>query len=138
MGHFTLSTSFRGIVLTILLQGLAFGCLFGVIVRLAEAGALGPRSILAHCVHLEWEELSEAQQRGAWLVHCPRSDMARSVGYASAGKFGARRALGNDGVSGDMLAEGQMTFLRGAEAGFKLDLARWHAGGQSLASELSA
>lgn len=106
----------------------------GVVQRVA--GLLGPTSILAHCIHLAWEELSAAQQRGTWLIHCARSDMARSTGYAPAGKFGARKALGTDGTGGDILAEGQAAWLRGTEAGFTMDLARWHAGGQNLAGEL--
>lgn len=108
----------------------------GVVQRLAGAGLLGPTSILGHCNHLSWEELSEAQQRGTWLVHCARADMARSTGYAPAGKFGARKALGTDGQGGDILAEGHAAWLRGTEAGFPIDLARWHSGGQNLAGEL--
>ncbi len=108
----------------------------GVVDRLAKGGALGAKSILAHCIHLVWEELSQAQQSGAWLVHCPRSDMRRAAGYAPAGKFGARKALGTDGLRADALAEGQGAYLRGSEAGFEIDLPRWQAGGQNLAGEL--
>jgi len=108
----------------------------GVIGRLSEAKLLGPKTILAHCIHFEWKEFSELQTAGTRLVHCPRSDMARGGGYAPAGKFGNRKALGTDGLGGDILAEGQAAFLRGEAAGFSMDVGRWHAGGQNLASEL--
>ena len=108
----------------------------GVMARLSASGVLGPKSILAHCVHLAWEELSEAQMHGTWLAHCARSDMGRLAGYAPAGKFGARKALGTDGLLPDVLAEGQSAYLRGTEAGFDIDIARWHASGQNLASEV--
>ncbi|MGC4117374.1 MAG: amidohydrolase family protein [Myxococcales bacterium] len=108
----------------------------GVIERLSEAKLLGPKTVLAHCIHFEWRDFSEVQTAGTWLAHCPRSDMARGAGYAPAGKFGNRKALGTDGLGGDILAEGQAAYLRGEEAGFGIDLGRWHAGGQNLASEL--
>jgi len=108
----------------------------GVIDRLREAGLLGPETLLAHCIHLDWKGFSDAQMTGAWLVHCPRSDMARGAGYAPAGKFGNRKALGTDGLGGDILAEGQTAYLRGEEAGFRVNIGKWHAGGQNLASEL--
>lgn len=110
----------------------------GVIGRLAEANLLGPKTILSHCIYFEWKDFSQVQMAGTWLVHCPRSDMARGAGYAPAGKFGNRKALGTDGLGGDILAEGQAAYLRGEEAGFGIDIGRWHAGGQNLASELFA
>ena len=108
----------------------------GVIGRLSEAGLLGPKTVLAHCIHLAWKDFSDAQAAGTWLVHCPRSDMVRGAGYAPAGKFGHRKALGTDGLGGDILAEGQAAYLRGNEAGFGIDIALWQASGQNLASEL--
>ncbi len=107
-----------------------------VLTRLAGAGVLGPHTILAHGTHLSWEELSAAQQSGSWLIHNPRSNMNNAVGYAPAGKFGARKALGTDGIGADMLAEMQAGFFRGCEAGYPIDALRWLSGGHSLATEL--
>jgi cytosine/adenosine deaminase-related metal-dependent hydrolase len=108
----------------------------GIVQRLLEAGLLGPRMILAHCIHFAWEDFSALHTSGAWLVHCARSDMRRNTGYAPAGKFGPRKALGTDGLGGDILAEGQACYLRGHEAGFPIDLTRWHSAGQQMATEL--
>jgi putative selenium metabolism protein SsnA len=108
----------------------------GVMARLTGAGLLGPRAILAHCTNLSWEELSAAQQTGAWLVHNPRSNMNNAVGYAPALKFGARKALGTDGLSGDLFAEAQVAVLRAREAEGPIDPLAWLSGGHSLASEI--
>jgi cytosine/adenosine deaminase-related metal-dependent hydrolase len=106
----------------------------GVIERLVQAGILGPKTLLAHCTHLSWEELSQAQEKGAWLVHNPRSNMDRAAGYAPAGKFGARKALGTDGQGEDLFAEAHVAWLKSMEAGAPIDPAKWLAGGQTLAS----
>lgn len=108
----------------------------GVMARLTGAGLLGPRSVLAHCTNLSWEELSAAQETGAWLVHNPRSNMHNAVGYAPARKFGSRKALGTDGLSGDLLAEAQVAVLRSEEAEAPIEPLAWLSGGQALASEL--
>lgn len=108
----------------------------GLIDRLHNNGLLGPRTLLAHCTHLAWEELSLAQQSGTWLLHCPRSNMNNGVGYAPAGRFGARKALGTHGVDADMLAEARAAWFRGRDAGLDIDVPRWLSGGHLLASEL--
>ncbi len=104
--------------------------------RLIDAGLVGARSILAHCTHLSWDDLSAAQQTGAWLVHNARSNMYNAVGYAPANKFGARKALGTDGLASDLFAEGQAAALRAREAEAPIDLLRWLSGGHTLASEI--
>ncbi|MFN7135777.1 MAG: amidohydrolase family protein, partial [Myxococcales bacterium] len=108
----------------------------GLAERFNNYGLLGPRTLLAHCTHLAWEELSLAQQSGTWLLHCPRSNMNNGVGYAPAGRFGARKALGTDGISADLFEEARTAFFRGRDAGVDLDILRWLTGGHLLASEL--
>ncbi|HCF61987.1 MAG TPA: ssnA protein [Myxococcales bacterium] len=108
----------------------------GVMERLDEHGVLTPRTLLVHCTHLSWEELSLAQQRGCWMIHNPRSNMHNSVGYAPAGKFGARKALGTDGIGSDLIGEAQFAFFKAREAGFKIDPLHWLAGGQHLSAEI--
>ncbi len=43
-------------------------------------GLLGPRSLLAHGVHLRDSEFALLRQRKAWLVHCPSSNEALGSG----------------------------------------------------------
>jgi putative selenium metabolism protein SsnA len=106
------------------------------VARLAKAELLSDRSVLAHAVHLSWPELSQVISTGAWLVHNPRSNMNNQVGYAPAGKFGARATLGTDGIGADMLAEAQLAFFRSREAGQAIDPLRFLANGHRLASQL--
>ena len=53
--------------------------------RLRRHGLLGPRTLLVHGVHLAETELREAQDAGAWLVHCPRSNMNNARGARAHG-----------------------------------------------------
>ncbi len=108
----------------------------GLAERFNQYGLLGPKTLLAHCTHLAWEELSLAQQSGTWLLHCPRSNMNNGVGYAPAGKFGARKALGTDGIGADLFEEARAAAFRGQDAGVDIDVPRWFAGGHLIASEL--
>ncbi len=91
-------------------------CGAGVVERLRRHGLLGPRTLLVHGVHLTEAELREAQDAGAWLVHCPRSNMNNAVGYAPTAAF-RRAALGTDGLDQDMLAEARAAFLKMRDAG---------------------
>ncbi|MGH2554606.1 MAG: amidohydrolase family protein [Actinomycetota bacterium] len=86
-----------------------------VVTRLAEAGALDERALLAHCIHLDETELEALRGSRATAVHNPRSNMNNRVGHAPVGAFG-RLALGTDGVGGDMFAESKAAFWRAREA----------------------
>ena len=110
-------------------------CGTGVIGRLRRHGLVGRGTLLVHCVHLTGEELGEAQDAGAWLVHCPRSNMNNAVGCAPTAAF-RRAALGTDGLDEDMLAEARAAFLGMRDAGRDDALAaavRMLADGQRLA-----
>ena len=87
-----------------------------VIERLAEAGVLGPRSLLAHCVHVDAAEIREIADSETWVVHNPRSNMNNRVGRAPVGALGERVALGTDGIDGDLFAESRTAFWRAREA----------------------
>ena len=67
-----------------------------------EAGLLGPRTILAHCVDLTDEELDLLAESGAVPVHCPRSNMKLASGISPVPamlKRGIPVALGTDGAA---------------------------------------
>jgi len=88
----------------------------GVLERLKRHGLLSDRTLLVHAVHLSEPELREAQAAGAWLVHCPRSNMNNGVGQAQTTAF-RRAALGTDGLDEDVLAESRAAFLGMRSAG---------------------
>ncbi len=60
-----------------------------VVPRLARAGVLNGSALLAHCVHVDAEEIEAIRDAGATVAHNPRSNMNNSVGRAPVG--GARR-----------------------------------------------
>jgi len=53
-----------------------------VVDRLAYAGILGPKSIVAHCVHTDPAELNMLRDTKTWVTHQPRSNMNNAVGAA--------------------------------------------------------
>jgi putative selenium metabolism protein SsnA len=87
-----------------------------VVERLAEAGALTERSLLAHCVHVDDREIDRIGESGAWVAHNPRSNMNNRVGRAPVSRLGKRVVLGTDGIDGDMFAESRAAYWRGHEA----------------------
>jgi hypothetical protein len=92
---------------------------FGISVmeRLARAGVLDERSLLAHGVHLTEPEIAIARAAGATLAHNPRSNMHNAVGRAPLRSLGERVVLGTDGIGGDMFEESRVAYLRAHEDG---------------------
>ena len=86
-----------------------------VAARLAAAGALDRRSLLAHGVHLRADEIATIKAAGATLVHNARSNMNNGVGRAPVVALGDRVALGTDGIDADMFEEGRTAYLRHRE-----------------------
>ncbi len=85
-----------------------------VVPRLAEAGILGPKSIVAHAVHVNPVEMNILRETGTWVTHQPRSNMNNAVGAADIEgmlRLGIPVCLGNDGFSNNMWAEWKMTYL---------------------------
>jgi putative selenium metabolism protein SsnA len=85
-----------------------------VVERLHDAGILGPRTILAHCVHVDPWEMEILRDSGTWVTHQPRSNMNNAVGVADVPAMlrgGVNVGLGNDGFSNDMFTEIKTTYL---------------------------
>lgn len=85
-----------------------------VVHRLAEAGILGPKSVAAHCVHIDAAEMNLLQETGTWVTHQPRSNMNNAVGAADVEgmlRLGIPVCLGNDGFSNNMWAEWKTAYL---------------------------
>jgi len=53
-----------------------------VVERLAQRGLLGPKTIAAHCVHVDAHEMDLLKETGTRVVHNPRSNMNSAVGVA--------------------------------------------------------
>jgi len=68
---------------------------------LAELGVLGARTGVAHCVHLEDDEITLLADSGTHVLHCPSSNLKLASGIAPLPELLARGvavALGADGA----------------------------------------
>ncbi len=85
-----------------------------VVERLHDAGILGPKSILVHCVHVDAWEMEILRDTRTWVTHQPRSNMNNAVGMAPVETMlrgGIPVAMGNDGFSNNMWAEWKAAYL---------------------------
>jgi putative selenium metabolism protein SsnA len=86
-----------------------------VMARLADAGALGARSVLAHAVHIDPAEAKIIRDAGATVAHNPRSNLHNGVGRTPLGWLRGSVALGTDGIGADMFEESRLAYLLGRE-----------------------
>ncbi len=70
---------------------------------LDECGLLGPRTLLAHCVHLTPEDIARIRDRGAVVAHMPCSNAKLASGafdfHAVSEEAGCRLSIGTDGCA---------------------------------------
>ena len=68
-----------------------------------RAGALGPRTILAHAVHLSDREVARLAESGARVAHCPESNLFLASGTMPLARYqaaGVSVGLGSDVAAG--------------------------------------
>jgi putative selenium metabolism protein SsnA len=85
-----------------------------VVERFHDAGALGEKTILAHCIHVDDHEKRLLRETGTFVAHNPQSNMNNAVGAADAlGMFhaGVNIGLGTDGMTSDMREEARIAML---------------------------
>jgi len=85
-----------------------------VVERLERLGILGPKTIAAHCVHINEREMDILRETGTKVAHNPRSNMNNAVGVAPVPEMlgrGVTVGLGNDGFGGNMFAEMHAAYL---------------------------
>lgn len=74
--------------------------------RLHDLGILGPRTIAAHCIHINPEEMCLLKETDTMVVHNPESNMGNAVGCPPVLELFHRDiliGLGTDGYTNDML-----------------------------------
>jgi len=79
-----------------------------VVQRLKKHEILGPRSITAHCIHVNPREMEVLAETRTAVVHNPQSNMNNAVGVANVielAKRGVRVGLGTDAMTTNMLEE---------------------------------
>ena len=77
-----------------------------VVRRLRDRGVLGRKTIAAHSIHLNWEEVQLLRETDTMVVHNPQSNMGNAVGCANIPEYvkaGVTVGLGTDGYTSDML-----------------------------------
>ena len=85
-----------------------------VVARLKKFAALGPKTLLVHCVHIDEKEMNIIRDTASNVVHNPESNMNNAVGCADVlamMKKGITVGLGTDGMSSDMLAQMRCAYL---------------------------
>lgn len=85
-----------------------------VVDRLHRHGILGPKTIVAHAVHVDAREISLLEESHTWVTHQPRSNMNNGVGVAhveSLMRMGVPMCLGTDGFSSTMWDEWKTAYL---------------------------
>jgi putative selenium metabolism protein SsnA len=82
--------------------------------RLSERGVLGEKTLSAHCVHVNANEIKLLAKTRTKVSHQPRSNMNNAVGTAPVQRMldaGLCVGLGNDGFSNNMFAEMKAAYL---------------------------
>lgn len=82
--------------------------------RLWARGILGPKTIVAHGVHLDVGEIELLRRTRTHVTHQPRSNMNNAVGVADVLgmlRYGVNVGLGNDGFSNNHFAEMKVAYL---------------------------
>jgi putative selenium metabolism protein SsnA len=81
---------------------------------LNKHGILGPKTIIAHAVHVDEYEMNLLSDTQTWVTHQPRSNMNNAVGVAQVELMlekGIKVCLGNDGFSNAMWDEWKAAYL---------------------------
>jgi putative selenium metabolism protein SsnA len=85
-----------------------------VVDRLKKHDILGPKTIVAHGVHIDQQEAVQLAETGTWLTHQPRSNMNNAVGVASIEDFlrlGIKVGIGTDGFYHAMWEEWKTAYF---------------------------
>jgi putative selenium metabolism protein SsnA len=85
-----------------------------VVDRLHHHGILGPKTIVAHAIHVDAKEVQLLADTQTWVTHQPRSNMNNGVGAAAVESMlraGVRVCLGTDGFQHAMWDEWKAAYL---------------------------
>jgi putative selenium metabolism protein SsnA len=82
--------------------------------RLEKKGVLGPKTLVAHAIHVDAYEMDAFRATKTKISHQPRSNMNNAVGVADVEKMldkGITVGLGNDGFYNNMFTEIHTAYL---------------------------
>jgi putative selenium metabolism protein SsnA len=82
--------------------------------RLEKRNILGPKTLIAHAIHVDEFEMGDLRDAKVKISHQPRSNMNNAVGVAQVEKLlkkGLTVGLGNDGFTNNMFTEIHTAYL---------------------------
>jgi putative selenium metabolism protein SsnA len=85
-----------------------------VVERLHDAGLTGPKSLFAHCIHLNDREFDLLRDSGTRAVHNPESNLNNAVGFARTGEMlerGIVLGLGTDGYTQNLGLQARLALV---------------------------
>jgi len=85
-----------------------------VVDRLKDHDLLGPKTIVAHAIHVDAQEIYHLAETNTWVTHQPRSNMNNGVGVAaieSMIRAGVKVCLGTDGFPHNMWEELRFAYM---------------------------
>lgn len=85
-----------------------------VVQRLYDLGILGPKTIAAHCVHVDDHEIDLLSHSKTMVVHNPQSNLNNAVGIADVIKLLSKDVLvglGTDAMTTNMLEEARVALF---------------------------
>ncbi len=86
----------------------------GVIERLQNFGFLDvPKSILAHCIHINDEERKILKNSKCTIVQNAESNLNNAVGFFNSTSLGDNIMLGTDGMHSNMIRSAQASYFNG-------------------------
>jgi len=87
-----------------------------IVERLSEKGVLQfPKTILAHCIHIDGHEREMVEQSPVWVVQNMESNLNNAVGKFNPAGLGGNIMLGTDGMHSDMLQSARSAFFSGRD-----------------------
>lgn len=85
-----------------------------VVQRLNDFGVLNsPKTILAHCLHIDENERNIIRNSPAFVVQNTESNLKNNVGYFNSTRLGDNIMLGTDGMHSNMLRSAQAAYFVG-------------------------
>jgi 5-methylthioadenosine/S-adenosylhomocysteine deaminase len=102
------------------------------VLALDDLGLLGPETSLAHCVHVDDDEVDVLARSGTAVLHCPSTNLKLGSGVARVAELvrrGIRVALGSDGAPANNRLD---TLFELRQAAL---LSCWRAGPGALSAE---
>ncbi|USE35781.1 putative aminohydrolase SsnA [Endozoicomonas sp. SCSIO W0465] len=88
-----------------------------LIQRLDRFGLINDQTLIGHGIYLADSDIELLNERDAFLVHNPRSNMNNHVGYNEKLTSYKNVALGTDGIGSDMFEELKFAFFKHRDAG---------------------